>query len=66
MAQMMVVQWAMQQADDGHVEHPADGLDDMRERFLMHGVRAPFGWITRLRMYGKKIQSTTTSLGNAE
>ncbi|GFF98538.1 predicted protein [Aspergillus udagawae] len=35
----------------------------MRERFLLYGVRAPFGWITRLRTYGKKIQNSTTSLG---
>ncbi|KAE8549021.1 hypothetical protein EYB25_007536 [Talaromyces marneffei] len=35
----------------------------MRERFLVHGTRSPFAWITRLRTYGKKIQNTTTSLG---
>lgn len=45
------------------MEHPADALDEMRERFLVHGTRSPFAWITRLRTYGKKIQNTTTSLG---
>ncbi|EED20832.1 conserved hypothetical protein [Talaromyces stipitatus ATCC 10500] len=63
MAQMLVVQEAIIQADEDQVEHPADALDEMRERFLIHGTRSPFAWITRLRTYGKKIQNTTTSLG---
>lgn len=62
MAQMLVVQQAVQMADDGTVPHPADALDEMRERFMLHGVRAPLGWVLRLRTYGKKIQNTTTSL----
>jgi hypothetical protein len=63
MAQMLVVQEAVMQADEDQVEHPADALDEMRERFMVHGTRSPFAWITRLRTYGKKIQNTTTSLG---
>ncbi|KAA8646653.1 uncharacterized protein ATNIH1004_005328 [Aspergillus tanneri] len=63
MAQMLVVERAVQMADDGTVAHPADALDAMRERFLLHGVCAPFAWITRLRTYGKKVQNTTTSQG---
>jgi hypothetical protein len=63
MTQMLVVQEAVFQAEEGVIEHPADAIDEMRERFLIHGVRAPFGWVTRLRTYGKKIQNTTTSLG---
>ncbi|KAE8549026.1 hypothetical protein EYB25_002343 [Talaromyces marneffei] len=63
MAQMLMVQEAVIQADEDRVEHPADALDEMRERFLVHGTRSPFAWITRLRTYGKKIQNTTTSLG---
>lgn len=62
-SQMLVAQRAVELAEDGHVEHPSDALDEMRERFLVYGVRAPFGWITRLRTYGKKIQNTSTSLG---
>ncbi|OOO04500.1 hypothetical protein AFCA_000004 [Aspergillus flavus] len=62
-AQMLVAERAVEMADHGEVGHPADALDEMRERFLLYGVRAPFGWITRLRTYGKKIQNTTTSLG---
>lgn len=38
-AQMLVVQEAVMQADEDQVEHPADALDGMRERFLVHGTR---------------------------
>ena len=60
---MLVAQRAVELAEDGYVKHPGDALDEMRERFLIYGVRALFGWITRLRTYGKKIQNTSTSLG---
>lgn len=60
---MLVAQRAVQMADRGDVEHPADALEDVRSRFLMFGVRGPFGWITRLRTFGKRIQSTATSQG---
>ncbi|KAF9882574.1 hypothetical protein FE257_006756 [Aspergillus nanangensis] len=63
MAQMLVALQAVRQAEVGHVAHPADALEEMRERFLMFGVRAPFGWITRLRAYGKKVQNCTTGMG---
>jgi hypothetical protein len=55
MAQMLVALRAVREAEVGQVSHPADALDRMRERFLLFGVRGPFGWITRLRTYGKKI-----------
>jgi hypothetical protein len=55
MAQMLVALHAVREAKAGRVSHAADALDEMRERFLLFGVRAPFGWITRLRTYGKKI-----------
>ncbi|GFF61387.1 conserved hypothetical protein, partial [Aspergillus udagawae] len=63
MAQMLVALQAVHLTKAGAVSHPADALDNMRERFLLYGVRAPFSWITRLRTYGKKIQNSTTSLG---
>ena len=62
-AQMLVVEQAVRMADGGDVAHPADILDAMRECFLLHGVRAPFGWITRLRTYRKKVQNTIISQG---
>ncbi|KAG2000762.1 hypothetical protein GB937_010862 [Aspergillus fischeri] len=60
---MLVAEHAVRLAEEGQVTHPADALDEMREQFLLYGVRAPFSWITQLRTYGKKIQNTTTSLG---
>jgi hypothetical protein len=55
MAQMLVALRAVRDTIAGQVSHPVDALDEMRERFLLFSVRAPFGWITRLRTYGKKI-----------
>ncbi|KAF7174609.1 hypothetical protein CNMCM5623_008452 [Aspergillus felis] len=63
MAQMLVALQAVHLTKAGVVSHPADALDEMREYFLLYGVHAPFGWITWLRTYGKKIQNSTTSLG---
>lgn len=60
---MLVAEHAVRLAENGRTATPADALDEMRERFLLYRVRAPFGWITRLRTYGKKVQNTTTSLG---
>ncbi|KAI9034791.1 uncharacterized protein KD926_005471 [Aspergillus affinis] len=62
-AQMLVAEQAVHLAESGTVAYPTDALDDMRARFLLFGVQAPFGWIARLRTYGKKIQNSTTSLG---
>jgi hypothetical protein len=34
-AQMLVIRRAIVAAEDGHVEYPADMLDDLRQRFLV-------------------------------
>ena len=62
-AQMLVVQKAVVDAQEGLASHSADLLDEMRARFLIHGTRSPFSWASRLRVYGKKIRDSTTSLG---
>jgi hypothetical protein len=62
-AQMLVIQRSVRGAETGEVEHPGDLLDDMRDRFLLHGTHSPFNWALRLRAYGKKIRNSTTSLG---
>ena len=62
-AQMLVAEQAVRVAESGSVAHPTDALDDMRARFLLYGAQVPFGWIARLRAYGKKVQNSTTSLG---
>lgn len=62
-SQMLVIQMSVLMAEEGQVEHPSDVLDEMRERFMIHGSRSPFNWVLRLRAYGKKIRNSSTSLG---
>lgn len=61
--QILVIQRSVLAAEEGDVEHPANLLDEMRERFMIYGSRSPFNWALRLRAYGKKICNRTTSLG---
>ena len=61
--QVLVIQRAVMGAEDGEADHPADLLDEMRDRFMIHGSRSPFNWALRLRAYGKAIRNNTTSLG---
>ncbi|KAK3613977.1 hypothetical protein LTR56_027557 [Elasticomyces elasticus] len=62
-AQMLVIQKAVSAVQVGIAERPADLLDEMRARFLIHGTRSPFSWASRLRMYEKKVRDLTTRLG---
>jgi hypothetical protein len=62
-SQMLVIQMSVLMAEEGQIENPADVLDEMRERFMIHGSRSPFNWVLRLRAYGKKIRNSSTSLG---
>ena len=61
---MLVVQRTIDAADAGEVEHPADLLDEFHARFMVHGSRSPFAWASRLRVYGKKVRDSTTSMGH--
>ncbi|KAF7623635.1 hypothetical protein AFLA_007362 [Aspergillus flavus NRRL3357] len=54
-AQMLVVERAVQMADKEEMAHSVDTLDAIWERFLPHRIQTLFGWIARLRTYGKKI-----------
>ena len=63
-AQVLVIQRAVLEVESGDEDDPADLLDIMRERFLIHGSRSPFSWALRLRAYGKQVRNTTTSLGH--
>lgn len=62
-AQLLVIQRAVVGVERGEAAHPADLLDEMRERFLVYGTRSPFSWACRLRAYAKKVRDTTTSIG---
>jgi hypothetical protein len=63
MAQLLVVQRAVVAAETGETEYPAQMLEVMQDRFMTYGSRSPINWAQKLRVYGKKIRDTTTSLG---
>lgn len=62
-SQMLVAQRAVVAVDEGEVDDPCELLDDMRDRFLIHGSRSPFSWACQLRVYGRKVRDSTTCLG---
>ncbi|KAL5347577.1 hypothetical protein ACLOAV_006985 [Pseudogymnoascus australis] len=63
LAQLLVVQRAVVAAESGETEYPAQMLEVMQDRFMTYGSRSPINWVQKLRVYGKKIRDTTTSLG---
>jgi hypothetical protein len=63
-AQLLVVQRSVLAVELDEVDHVADILDVMQDRFMVYGTRSPMNWAQKLRTYGKKIQDTTTSLGH--
>jgi len=50
--------------DKDKVDHVANILDMMQDRFMVYGTRSLINWVLKLRAYGKKIQDTTTTLGH--
>jgi hypothetical protein len=63
-AQLLVIQRSVLAVELDEVDHAADILDVMQDRFMVYGTRSPMNWAQKLRTYGKKIQDTTTSLGH--
>jgi hypothetical protein len=61
-SQLLVIQHAVDTASKGEIARPADLLDELRDRFKLHGTRSPFSWACRMRMYGKKVRDSTTCL----
>lgn len=39
---MLVIQMSVVMAEEGQIEHPADVLDEMCERFMIHGSQSLF------------------------
>jgi hypothetical protein len=62
-AQMLVLQRAVAAAEGGETEYPAQMIEVMQDRFMVYGSRSPINWAQKLRVYGKKIRDSTTSLG---
>jgi hypothetical protein len=63
-AQLLVVQRVVLAVEEDEVDHIADVLEVMQDRFMVYGTRSPMNWALKLRAYGKKIQDTTTGLGS--
>jgi hypothetical protein len=59
---MLVIRKAVRASKRQVDTHLADFLDDLRERFLLHGTRSLFSWVCRLQMFVKKVRDSTTSL----
>lgn len=62
-AQMLILRRAVAAAEDGETEYPAQMIEVMQDRFMVYGSRSPINWAQKLRVYGKKIRDSTTSLG---
>lgn len=63
MAQLLVVERTVLAVEKDEVDHPADILDVMQDRFMVFGTRSPMNWAHKLRAYGKKVSDNTTALG---
>jgi hypothetical protein len=61
-SQLLVIQRAVLAVEEGIVDEPSSILNEMRERFLIHGCATPIGWALRLRTYGKKIRMRQTAV----
>jgi hypothetical protein len=58
--QLLVIQRSVLAVEEGSVNEPSTILNEMRQRFLIHGCATPVGWALRLRTYGKKIRMCQT------
>ena len=61
--QMLVLEKAVREVESGPVDNVLDPLDDMRRQFTTIDNCAPFSWAVSLRLFGKKIRDSVTSLG---
>jgi hypothetical protein len=62
-SQLLVAERALLAVERDEADYPAQALEEMQVRFMVHGTRSPLCWVQKLRAYGKAIQDTTTSLG---
>ncbi len=63
MAQLLIGARALLAVEEDEATHPAEALEAMQQRFFYEGTRSPMCWIRKMRVYAKKIQDTTASLG---
>lgn len=64
LAQLLVVQRAVLAVEEDEVDYPSELLDAMQARFMAFDTRSPMNWVLKIRAYGKKVQDSSTALGN--
>lgn len=64
LAQLLVVQRAVLAVEEDEVDYPSELLDVMQARFMAFDTRSPMNWVLKIRAYGKKVQDSSTVLGN--
>jgi len=62
--QLLMVQRAVLEVDEHRAEYPSDILEEMCGRFMVDNTSSPLAWAIRLRSFGKKIKTSTTSQGS--
>jgi hypothetical protein len=63
MAQFLVAQRAVVGTTEGEADFPSELLDDMQDRFMVHGSRSPIELALKFRRYGRSIRDTSTAHG---
>lgn len=63
-SQIMVIRQAVRVVDEGHLRIPSPIIDYYRTRCFLYGMRTPFSWLLRLRVFGKRIRNQNTRAGD--
>jgi hypothetical protein len=62
-AQLLMLQKAVQLTEDGIVQDPLDPQNEIHNRFMTLENATPFTWAVHLKALGKRVRDCTTSLG---
>jgi hypothetical protein len=62
-AQMLTVQYCLEEEKSGEVESCRELLEQVHTRFLVVSTATPMDWALRLRLYGRAIGRKTTAAG---
>jgi hypothetical protein len=64
LAQFLVAHRAVLGAAVGEVEFPSELLEEMQDRFMVHGSHSPIELALKLRRYGRSIRDSSTIYGS--
>lgn len=62
-SQLLILQRAVSEVEEGRAEYPSDLLEEMCGRFMLDNTASPLAWAIRLRALGKKMMTSTTAQG---